>query len=38
MTMASTLGEGTCVTVRLPQAAVDASRSEETVVRFRGAA
>ena len=38
MTMTSTLGEGTCVTVRLPQAAVDASRPEETVVRFRGAA
>ncbi len=38
MQIASQLGEGTCVTVRLPRARVDTARPEETVRRFAGAA
>ena len=38
MAIASTLGEGTSVTVRLPRAGVEAGREEGNVVRFAGAA
>jgi cell cycle sensor histidine kinase DivJ len=38
MAIASTLGEGTSVTVRLPRAGVEAGREEGKVVRFAGAA